>query len=58
MQILKQDLINLVSNLPDKIDMEEFMYKLHVLDKTKKGQMDIKKDNFATADELQINLII
>ena len=41
MQILKQDLINLVSNLPDKIDMEEFMYKLHVLDKTKKGQINL-----------------
>lgn len=36
MQVLKQDIMNLVSNLPEKFDMEEFMYKLYVLDKVKK----------------------
>lgn len=53
MEILKQDIINLVSDLPEQFDMEEFMYKLHVLDKVKKGQKDIKKGNYTTVDELR-----
>lgn len=53
MEILKQDIINLISNLPEKFDMEEFMYKLHVLDKIKKGQRDIKKGNYTGVDELR-----
>lgn len=53
MEILKQDIINLVSGLPEKFDMEEFMYKLHVLDKVKKGQKDIKKGNFISVDDLR-----
>lgn len=53
MQVLKQDIMNLVSNLPEKFDMEEFMYKLYVLDKVKKGQSDIKKGNFIAVDELR-----
>lgn len=53
MQVLKQDIMNLVSNLPEKFDMEEFMYKLYVLDKVKKGQRDIKKGNFIAVDELR-----
>jgi len=52
-QILKQDIINLVSSLSEKFDMEEFMYKLYVLDKVKKGQKDIKEDNFISSDELR-----
>jgi len=53
MEVLKQDIMNLVSNLPEKFDIEEFMYKLYVLDKVKKGQRDIKKGNFIAADELR-----
>ena len=53
MQILKEDIIKLVSNLPDKFDVEDFMYKLYVLDKVKKGQKDIRKGNFIAADELR-----
>lgn len=53
MEILKQDIINLVTSLPEKFDMEEFMYKLHVLDKVKKGQRDIKRGNFISIDDLQ-----
>ncbi|MDD2480823.1 MAG: hypothetical protein PHC44_05100 [Lutispora sp.] len=53
MEVLKQDIMNLVSNLPEKFDIEEFMYKLYVLDKVKKSQRDIKKGNFIAADELR-----
>lgn len=53
MQIFKQDIINLVSNLPEKFDMAEFMYKLHLLDKVKKGQKDIKQGNYIVVDELR-----
>ncbi|WP_077369780.1 hypothetical protein [Anaerosalibacter sp. Marseille-P3206] len=53
MQILKQDIIDLVSKLPEKFDMEEFMYKLYVLDKVKKGQKDINKGNFIDTDKLR-----
>lgn len=53
MEILKQDIINLVSNLPEKFDMEEFMYRLYVLDKVLKGQKDMKKENFIAVDELR-----
>lgn len=53
MQILKQDVVDLVDELPERFDMEEFMYKLHVLDKVTKGQNDIKKGDFISADELR-----
>ena len=53
MQILKQDVVDLVDELPEKFDMEEFMYKLHLLDKVTKGQNDMQKGDFISADALR-----
>jgi len=53
MQVLKQDVIDLVDELPERFDMEEFMYKLHVLDKVTKGQNDIKKGDFISTNGLR-----
>ena len=53
MQVLKQDVVDLVDELPERFDMEEFMYKLHVLDKVTKGQNDIKKGDFIPVDGLR-----
>jgi len=53
MQVLKQDIINIISSFPEVFDIEEFMYKLYVLDKVKKGQQDILKGDFLTTDELR-----
>ncbi|KOA20611.1 hypothetical protein CLHOM_07530 [Clostridium homopropionicum DSM 5847] len=53
MQVLKQDIMNIISSFPEVFDIEEFMYKLYVLDKIKKGQQDISKGDFLTTEELR-----
>jgi predicted transcriptional regulator len=53
MNTIKKEAIDIITNLPDDASIEDIMYKLYVLDKIKKGQEDIEKDNFVTTDELR-----
>lgn len=53
MQVLKQDVVDLMDELPERFDMEEFMYKLHVLDKVTKGQKDMQTGKFISTDGLR-----
>ena len=53
MNTIKKEAIDIITTLPDDASIEDIMYKLYVLDKIKKGQEDIEKDNFVTTDELR-----
>jgi len=53
MQVLKQEAIKTISQLPDNVDMEEIMYRLYVLDKIQKAQEAIKQGNIITSEELK-----
>ena len=53
MQAAKQDALNTINQLPDTADMEEIMYHLYVLDKVRKGQDALERDQTLTSEELQ-----
>ena len=53
MGTLKDELINIVSNMPDNLAVDDVMYRLYVLDKIKKGQQAILNNKVFTHEELQ-----
>lgn len=53
MQAAKQDALKTINQLPDNADMEEIMYRLYVLDKVRKGQEAVERDDTLTNDELK-----
>jgi len=42
-QISKSELKNIFKELPDKVDIEEVMYRLYLLQKIEAGESDIKE---------------
>jgi predicted transcriptional regulator len=53
MESIKQEAINVISALPENVDLEEIMYKLYVIDKVKKGETAIKEGKTITSEELK-----
>ena len=43
MQPFKQDAIDLITQLPDDVDVDEIMYRLYVLDKVRKGREAVEQ---------------
>lgn len=43
MEILKSKLEDLLKDLPDKIDIDEVMYRIYLLQKIEAGETDIKE---------------
>ena len=43
--INKQEILEVISQLPDKVNLEEVIEALYVLAKMQQGMKDIKKDN-------------
>ena len=52
MQLLKQEAINVISKLPDNVDMEEIMYRLYVLENIRRGQLDSELGKTTPAEEV------
>lgn len=42
MQVIKKEIIESISNLPEEVEIEDIMYRLYVIDKIKKGQLAVK----------------
>jgi len=42
MEILKSKLEVLLKDLPEKVDVDEFMYRIYLLQKIDEGESDIK----------------
>ncbi len=53
MQAAKQEALNSIGQLPEGTDMEEIMYRLYPLDKTRKGQEAIEQGHTLTSEELK-----
>jgi predicted transcriptional regulator len=53
MQPLKQDAINLITQLPDDADVDEIMYRLYVLDKVRKGREAAAQGHTVAHEELK-----
>ena len=39
MENLKEEVINVISKLPDSADIDDIMYRLYVIDKIRKGDL-------------------
>ncbi len=53
MQPVKQEALETIGNLPDDTDMDEIMYRLYVIDKIRKGQLDVSHNRTTSSDELK-----
>ena len=49
---LLDDALNTINQLPDNVDMEKVMYRLHALDKVRKGQEDVVQGRVTLAEDL------
>ena len=52
METLKQQALNIISKLPDQVELDEIMYRLYVLDKIRKGRESIKRGDVINIDDL------
>jgi len=52
MQPVKQEALETIGKLPDDVDMDEIMYRLHVLDKVRKGREDIEAGRTVSHEDL------
>ena len=50
---LKQEVINVISKLPEDVDFEEMMYEMYVLEKIIKGKQAIKDGKFTSNSDLK-----
>ena len=53
----KQDVMNVVAKMPDKISIEDVMYNLYILSKHNKAMIDIENGNVYTTDEVRNALV-
>lgn len=53
MQTLKQEVIKVISELPDAANIDDIMYRVYVIDKIKKGQESIKKGETISIENLK-----
>lgn len=51
--INKQEILEVISQLPDKVNLEEVIEALYVLAKMQQGMKDIKKGQLITHEELK-----
>lgn len=51
MQTAKQDVRNLLDNLPDDSTVEDIQYHLYVLEKIRRGQDDIRNGRHYTVEQ-------
>jgi len=53
---VKSQAIDAISKLPEEATMDEIMYRLHVLDKVKKGENDVVAGRVISAEELRAEI--
>jgi hypothetical protein len=53
MDTLKQKSLRAISRLPDKVNVDEIMYRLYVIDKVKKGKDAIINGKSITIENLK-----
>ncbi len=53
MQSLKEEAINVISSMPEPVDIDEIMYRLYVIDKIRKGRDASEKGDTISIDALK-----
>ena len=53
METKKEDVLNALSHLPENAEIDDYMYRLYVIDKIKKGQDAIIKGEFISSEALR-----
>ena len=53
MGTLKKEAIGAISKLPESADIDDIMYRLYVIDKIKKGQDAVKKNETVSIESLK-----
>jgi len=53
MQTLKQEALESLRHLPDDADIDEIMYRLHVIDKLRKSREAIEQGQVISHDDLR-----
>nr|WP_298415939.1 hypothetical protein [uncultured Halomonas sp.] len=48
----KQEALDAIQRLPDSVDTEEIMYRLHVLENIRRGQQDSAEGKTQSAEEV------
>lgn len=54
--MLKQEVLNTISAMPDTATMEEIMYRLYIIDKHNKALADIDAGRVYSIDEIRKGL--
>lgn len=52
-QTLKQEALESIQRLPDNADIDEIMYRLHMLDKLRKSRAAIEQGQVISHDDLK-----
>ena len=53
MQPLKKEAMDAIASLPDDADIDEIMYRLHVLDKIRKGREAVAQGHTISHEDLK-----
>ena len=53
MQLLKEEVIKVISRMPESADIDEIMYQLYVIDKIRKGRDASAKKDTISIDALK-----
>ncbi|MDD5036638.1 MAG: hypothetical protein PHE55_18010 [Methylococcaceae bacterium] len=52
-QTAKQEAMETIQRLPDTVDFEEIVYRLHVLNQIHQGLKDVEEGHFISSEELK-----
>ncbi len=53
MQTLKEEVIRLISQMPEPVDIDEIMYRLYVIDKVRKGKDASSRGETLSVEDLK-----
>jgi hypothetical protein len=56
LEILKEEIVNAISSLPETAEIDEIMYRLYVIDKIKKGQNAVRENKIISIDALKTEM--
>ncbi len=52
MTIAKQEVLELIKELPDEVDVDEVIYRLYLRQKLESAEKDVREDRLVSHDEV------
>ena len=53
MESLKQEALNVISKMPDTVEIDDIMYRLYVIDKVLKGREAVQRGEVVSIEDLK-----